>query len=61
MTPDWRRAKWSLAVDYPTLAALDRLFENGYITDPTRNAKSVVLTDLGLAEAHRLFKGLFAR
>jgi len=41
MTPDQYRAKWSLAVDYRALAALDRLFENGYITDPTRNAKSV--------------------
>lgn len=38
---------------------LDRLFQKGYITDPARKAKSVVLTDLGLTEALRLFKKLF--
>jgi len=42
-------------------AVLDRLFQNGYIADPVRKAKSVMLTDLGLAEAQRLFKRLFAR
>lgn len=41
--------------------ALDHLFQKGYITDPARKAKSVMLTDLGLAEAQRLFKELFAR
>jgi hypothetical protein len=41
--------------------ALDRLFQKGYITDPERKAKSVMLTDLGLAQAKRLFKKLFAR
>jgi hypothetical protein len=42
-------------------AVLDRLFQNGYITDPARKAQSVMLTELGLVEAQRLFKKLFAR
>jgi hypothetical protein len=41
--------------------ALDHLFEKGYITDPRRQAKSVMLTELCLSEAQRLFKELFAR
>jgi hypothetical protein len=48
----WKRHDWNV---------LDRLFQKGYITDPTRKAKSVMLTDRGLAEAKRLFKKLFAR
>jgi hypothetical protein len=40
---------------------LDRLFQKGYITDPAGKAKSVMLTDPGLAEAQRLFKKFFAR
>jgi hypothetical protein len=40
--------------------ALDRLHEKGYISDPARKAKSVVLTDEGLREAERLFNKLFA-
>lgn len=41
--------------------ALDHLFQKGYITDPASNRKSVMLTDVGLIEAERLFKKLFAR
>jgi hypothetical protein len=41
--------------------ALDRLHEKGYISDPARRAKSVILTDEGLREAERLFNKLFAR
>jgi hypothetical protein len=35
--------------------------DKGYITDPARKAKSVMLTELGFSEAQRLFKKLFAR
>jgi hypothetical protein len=48
----WKGHSWSV---------LDRLFQKGYISDPARRAKSVMLTDLGLSEAQRLFKKLFAR
>ncbi len=41
--------------------ALARLFQKGYITDPARRAKSVVLTDLGLREARRFFTTLFTQ
>ena len=40
--------------------ALDFLFEGGLITDPARKAKSVALTDSGLAEAARCFNELLA-
>jgi hypothetical protein len=42
-------------------AALDRLHEKGLIADPANKAKSVVLTDEGLARAEELFKALFTR
>jgi len=38
---------------------LDRLFEKGYISNPRGKAKSVVLTDEGLAKAREVFDGLF--
>jgi uncharacterized protein DUF6429 len=41
--------------------AMDRLDEKGYITDPKGKAKSVCLTDEGLARAQRLLEELFAR
>jgi hypothetical protein len=41
--------------------AMDRLHKKGFISDPVRRAKSVVLTDEGLAEAERLFRDLFAK
>lgn len=41
--------------------ALDRLHRKGMIHDPVSKAKSVVLTDVGLAESERLFKELFAK
>jgi hypothetical protein len=40
---------------------LNRLHEKGFILDPRGKAKSVVLTDAGLAEAKRLFDLLFSR
>jgi hypothetical protein len=39
--------------------ALDRLHRKGMICDPVNKAKSVVLTDEGLAESERLFRKLF--
>jgi hypothetical protein len=48
----WKAHDWSV---------LGRLYEWGYITDPARKAKSVVLTEIGLAEAQRLFEELFCR
>jgi hypothetical protein len=41
--------------------SLNRLHERGYISDPRSKAKSVVLTDEGLARATRLFDQLFGR
>jgi len=41
--------------------ALDRLYRKGLICDPVGKAKSVVLTDEGLAESERLFRELFAK
>ena len=40
---------------------LDRLYQKGMIDNPVGKAKSVVLTDEGLAESRRLFKKLFER
>jgi hypothetical protein len=47
----WKGYPWDI---------LDSLFEGGLITDPARKAKSVALTDLGLAEATRCFNELLA-
>ena len=41
--------------------ALDRLYRKGMICDPVGKAKSVVLTDEGLAESARLFRELFSK
>ncbi len=41
--------------------AMDRLHRKGLIHDPVGKAKSVVLTDVGLAESERLFRKLFAK
>ena len=38
---------------------LDRLHHKGWILDPKNAAKSVVLTDEGLARAERLFETYF--
>ena len=40
---------------------LNRLHRKGMIDNPVGKAKSVMLTDLGLAESERLFKALFER
>lgn len=41
--------------------ALDRLHEKGMISNPASKAKSVVLTDEGLARSERLFSELFEK
>ena len=42
-------------------AAMDRLFEKGYIHDPRSKAKSVVLTEQGIKRSRELFDQHFAR
>jgi len=39
--------------------AMNRLHEKGYISDPARRAKSVVLTEEGLSRAAHLVEQLF--
>ena len=39
--------------------AMDRLFENGFISDPKSKSKSVVMTEEGLKRAEELFKQYF--
>jgi hypothetical protein len=41
--------------------AMDRLHQKGMIDNPVGKAKSVVLTDEGLAESERLFRKLFEK
>jgi hypothetical protein len=42
-------------------AALDRLHQQGYITDPRSKAKSVVFTEEGLKQAELLLAKLFGK
>ncbi len=42
-------------------AAMDRLHEKGFISNPAGKAKSVVFTAEGLAEAERLFREMFGK
>ena len=48
----WKSFDWN---------SMNRLYEKGFIGNPVNKAKSVVLTEEGLAEAERLFKTLFVR
>jgi len=41
--------------------APDRLYRKGMIDNPVGKARSVMLTDEGLAESERLFRKLFER
>lgn len=41
--------------------AMNRLHEKGFISNPVGKAKSVVLSEQGLAESERLFNKLFAK
>jgi len=46
----WKSVDWEV---------MDRLFDKGFISNPSSRAKSVVLTDEGLAEAERAARKLF--
>ena len=48
----WKSMDW---------AAMDRLYQHGFIHDPATKAKSVVLTPAGLERAASLCEQLFAR
>jgi hypothetical protein len=41
--------------------AMNRLHEKGFISNPVGKAKSVALTEQGLAEAERLFNAFFVK
>lgn len=41
--------------------AMNRLHENGFISNPVGKTKSVVLTDRGLQESEMLFRKLFSK
>jgi hypothetical protein len=49
------RLAWK-TIDWDTM---DRLHQKGYISNPAHRAKSVILTDEGLAEAKRLAEKMF--
>lgn len=46
----WKGFDWS---------AMNRLHEKGFIGDPVNKAKSVWLTDEGIAQSERLFREMF--
>jgi hypothetical protein len=48
----WKTIDWD---------AMNRLHANGFISDPVGAAKSVALTEVGLAEARRLARELFGK
>jgi hypothetical protein len=41
--------------------AMDRLYQQGFITDPRGKAKSVAFTEEGLGRARRLLEKLFGK
>lgn len=47
----WKGHEWG---------AMNRLHEKGFIGDPVKKAKSVWLTDEGIARSERLFREMFA-
>jgi len=46
----WKTFDWDV---------MERLYTNGLISNPVGKAKSVVLTERGMAESRRLFTDLF--
>lgn len=48
----WKSFDWDV---------MNRLHEQGFILDPVSKAKSVVITNKGLAESERLFNELFGK
>ena len=57
LTLDERCRAWK-SFDWSTM---NRLCEKGFIYDPVNKAKSVHLTEKGVAEAKRLFTAQFAK
>ena len=51
-TRAWKGVDWD---------AMNRLHEKGFISNPVGKAKSVLLTERGLAESERLFRKLFSK
>lgn len=51
-TRAWKSFDWD---------AMDRLYEKGFISDPKSKAKSVAMTDEGLARADELFEKFFGK
>ncbi|REF73470.1 DUF6429 family protein [Paracoccus versutus] len=41
--------------------AMNRLYEKGFIGDPVNKAKSVWLTDEGIARSEKLFREMFGK
>ena len=48
----WKHISWEIT---------DRLFEHGLISDPKSKARSVALTEEGMARAERLFREMFVK
>ena len=48
----WKGFDWS---------SLERLHNNGWNDNPASKAKSIVLTDEGVARSHQLFQALFTQ
>ena len=48
----WKGVDWD---------AMNRLHEKGFISNPVGKAKSVLLTEQGLAESEKLFRKLFSK
>lgn len=48
----WKQVDW---------AVTDRLYEKGLIENPAGRAKSLVLTDEGLAKAEAVLAGIFSK
>jgi DNA-binding PadR family transcriptional regulator len=51
-TRAWKSHDW---------AVMDRLYEQGYISDPKNTAKSVAMTEKGAKRARELFEKHFAK
>jgi len=48
----WKGVDWE---------AMNRLYEKGFISNPVGKAKSVLLTERGLAESEKVFRKLFSK
>lgn len=52
---------WIMAWKGHDWEALNRLHEKGYISDPKRKAKSIVLSEEGAKKSEELFKRFFIK